>query len=498
MTSVARSKRNLLSLSLLVLPLAGCTVGPDYVRPGVEVPEAFGESQGWKPAEPRDHEARGKWWEMFADAVLNGLQEQVNISNQTLMQAEANYRQAAALIQAADAANYPTLSGALGVTRSRTSSTTVAAPSATPTSRGVVRNDSLRLDAAWLPDFWGRVRRSVEASLANAQASAALVETARLAAQAQLAQSYFQLRVLDGQRRLYEQIIAAFGKALQITQNQYNAGVTAKADVIQAQAQLKTIQAQAIDLGVQRAQLEHAIAVLVGKPPAAFHIAPAAVKLSPPPIPPVLPSALLERRPDIATAERRVAAANAQIGVARAAFFPNVTLPASVGLQSARLAEWFTLPSRFWSIGPSLVETIFDAGLRRSQSDQAIAAYDASVAAYRQAVLVAFQQVEDNLAALRILAAEAAVQDEAVAASSMALELSLNQYRAGLISFLPVVVAQNNALANLRTQSTLLGLRMTASVQLVAALGGDWSTVALPAAEKLPAAAARTQRQAPQ
>ncbi len=475
------ANRNSAALALTVLLLAACTVGPDYVRPGVEVPDAFAENPAWKAAEPRDHEARGKWWEMFGDGVLSGLEEQVNISNQTLLQAEANYRQAAALIQAADAAGFPTLSGGLGVTRSRASSTTTATPSATPTSRGVVQSDSLRLDASWLPDFWGRVRRSVEASVANAQASAALVETARLSAQAQLAQSYFQLRVLDGQRRLYDEILAAYGKALQITQNQYNAGISAKADVIQAQAQMKTVQAQSIDLGVQRAQLEHAIAVLVGKPPAGFHIAPAQLKLSPPPIPPVLPSALLERRPDIATAERRVAAANAQIGVARAAFFPNVTLPAAVGFQSASRAEWFTLPSRFWSIGPSLVETIFDAGLRQSQNEQAIAAYDASVAAYRQAVLVGFQQVEDNLAALRILAAEALVQDEAVAASGMALELSLNQYRAGLISFLPVVVAQNNALANLRTQSTLLGLRMTASVQLVAALGGDWSAAALPA-----------------
>lgn len=479
------AKRNLPGLLCLYFFLAGCTVGPDYVRPGVAVPEAFGEDPAWKSAEPRDHEPRGKWWEMFKDPVLNGLQEQVNISNQNLMQAEANYRQAAALIQAADAASYPSLTGGLGVTRSRASSTTVSTPSATPTSRGVVQNDSLRLDASWLPDFWGRVRRSVEASVASAQASAALVETARLSAQAQLAQSYFQLRVLDNQRRLYDDIIAGYSKALAITQNQYTAGVTAKADVIQAQAQLKSIQAQAIDLGVQRAQLEHAIAVLVGKPPTGFRIEPQPLKLSPPRIPPVLPAALLERRPDIATAERRVAAANAQIGVARAAFFPNVSIPASVGFQSAQRAEWFTLPSRFWSIGPSLVETLFDAGLRRSQNEQAIAAYDASVAAYRQAVLTGFQQVEDNLAALRILEQEAAVQDEAVKASSTALELSLNQYRAGLISFLPVVVAQNNALSNLRTQSTLLGQRMTASVQLVAALGGDWSVAALPAGDRL-------------
>jgi NodT family efflux transporter outer membrane factor (OMF) lipoprotein len=476
------SRKSVFLMIALVVPwLYACTVGPDYVRPSVEVPATFGEAEGWKPAEPSDHLARGKWWEMFGDPVLNGLAEEVNISNQNLAQAEANYRVAAALIDAADAASFPTLTGGGGTTRSRASSTTAQIN----TPRSVVHTDSVSLNASWIPDFWGRVRRTVEANVANAQASAALVETARLSAHAQLAQSYFQLRIVDGQRRLLDEIIAGYGKAMQVAQNQYKAGITARADVITAQAQLRTVEAQAIDLGVQRAQLEHAIAVLVGKPPSGFRIAPVPLKLSPPAVPPVLPAALLERRPDIATAERRVAAANAQIGVAKVAYFPNLTISAAGGFQAAHTASLLSLPSRFWSIGPALVETIFDGGLRRSQSAQAIASYDASVAAYRQTVLAGFAQVEDNLATLRILKEEAAVQEEAVAASNQSLELALNQYRAGVISFLPVVVAQNNALANLRTASDLLGRRMAASVQLVAALGGDWTTAALPAAENI-------------
>jgi len=476
------SKLNPALPSLIALIVAGCTVGPDYVKPAIDVPAAYREAEGWKSAEPRDHVARGKWWEMFGDPVLNQLIEQVSISNQTLAQAEANYRVAAAIIQATDAAAYPTLTAGPGMTRSRASSNTNS-----NTPRSVVQTDTVSFSASWLPDFWGRVRRGVEGSIASAQASAGLVETARLSAQAQLAQSYFQLRVLDGQRRLFDEILAAYGKALQVTQNQYKAGVAARADVIQAQAQVKTVQAQAIDLGVQRAQLEHAIAVLIGKSPSELRIASAVVTPIPPAVPAELPSALLERRPDIATAERRVAAANAQIGVAKTAYFPAVSISSAGGYQSSLLHGLLTVPSRFWSIGPSVAETLFDGGLRKSQTDQAIAAYDASVAAYRQTVLTGFQQVEDNLSALRILAEESSVQEEAVQASSQSLELALNQYRAGIISFLPVVVAQNNALANLRTASNLLGLRMTASVQLIAALGGDWSSAALPAPDTISA-----------
>ena len=470
--------RSLSFLSLLCVFLAGCVVGPNYVRPSVAVPDAFKEANGWKAAQPRDQEERGEWWDVFGDPVLSSLEEQVNVSNQNLLQAEANYRQAAALIAASEASYFPTVTGTVSNTRSRASSTTIAQPSATPISRGVVQSDSLRLDASWIPDFWGRVRRSVESNVASADANLALIESARLSAQAQLAQSYFQLRVLDGQRRLYDDIIAGYSKALQVTQNQYSVGVVARADVIQAQAQLRSAQAQAIDLGVQRAQLEHAIAILVGKAPAELTLAPATDKIVPPALPVGLPSQLLERRPDVAAAERRVAAANAQIGVATAAYFPNVTLSASGGFQSARKADWLTVPSRFWSIGPSIAETIFDAGLRRAQTAQAVAAYDASVAAYRQAVLTGFQQVEDNLAALRILEQEAAVQEEAVDAANQALELALNQYRAGVINYLPVVVAQNNALNNLNAASSVLSRRMVASVTLVTALGGGWQGLA--------------------
>ena len=470
-----------LRLSALLLPwLCACTVGPDYVRPDAPVPAAFKENLAWKTAEPRDHLARGKWWEAFNDPVLNGLQEQVSISNQNIAQAEARFRQAAALLEATRAGLFPTLTGGLSTTRSRSSATTIATPSATPVSRGVVTNHSLRFDASWETDLWGRVRRTVEANVASAQASIADIESARLSAQATLAQSYFQLRSLDAQKRLFDEVIAAYSKAQQLTQNQYNVGVVPRADVVQATVQLKSAQAQALDLGVQRAQLEHAIAVLMGKPPSEVTIAPANVSLVPPAVPAAIPSELLERRPDIAAAERRVAAANAQIGVARAAIFPSLTISASTGLQSATFDQWFTAPSRFWSIGPAIAQSIFDAGLRRAQTDQAIAAYDASVGLYRQTVLGSFQEVEDNLAALRVLEEEAQVQDEAVAAARQSMEISLNQYRAGTINFLQVVVSQTAALSNLRTQSDLLARRMTASVLLVKALGGDWSAAQLP------------------
>jgi NodT family efflux transporter outer membrane factor (OMF) lipoprotein len=462
------------------MALAGCVAGPNYVRPEVTVPDEFKEAKGWKQAEPRDAEARGEWWALYNDPVLAALQREVSVSNQNLAQAEARFRQARALVESARAGFFPSLNGALGTTRSRSSSTTVSQPSAAPVSRGVVSNYSLRFDSSWELDLWGRVSRTVEANFANAQASIGDIEAARLSAQAQLAQSYFQIRSLDAQRQLLEDAIAAYQRSVQLTQNQYNVGVAARVDVVQATAQLKSTQAQAVDLGVQRAQLEHAIAVLVGKAPAELSIAPASVALVPPAIPIELPSELLERRPDIAAAERRVAAANAQIGVASAAYFPALTLSAAGGLQSARLSDWLTAPSRFWSLGPAMALNLFDAGLRRAQTDQAVAAYDASVAAYRQAVLASFQEVEDQLAALRILEEEAAVQAEAMEASKQALELSLNQYKAGLINYLQVVVTQTNALNAMRAANDIASRRMIASVQLVKALGGGWDSYALP------------------
>jgi NodT family efflux transporter outer membrane factor (OMF) lipoprotein len=461
----------LLALALL----AACTVGPDYVRPAVETPAAYKETGNWKPAEPKDDVDRGKWWEVFNDPLLNQLQEQVDISNQNLAKAEAQYRQAFALVQSARAGYYPTVTGGVSNTRSRSSATTIATPSVAPVSRGVVTNHNLPFQASWEADVWGKIRRTVEANEASAQASAGDLAAARLSAQATLAQSYFQLRSLDAQQQLLEDTVVAYEKSLRLVQNQYAAGIVAKADVVQAQVQVKTTQAQAIDIGVQRAQLEHAIALLLGKPPSELSIAREPLEAAVPAAPVGLPSELLERRPDISAAERRMAQANAQIGVAKAAYFPSLTLSASGGYQSAAMIDWLTAPSRYWSFGTAIAETLFDGGLRRAQTDQAIAAYDASVAAYRQTVLTGFQQVEDSLATLRILEQEAEVQGDAVTLAEQALALALNQYKAGTVNYLNVVVAQATALANQRTAVDILGRRVSASVQLVTALGGGWT-----------------------
>ncbi|HVS26414.1 MAG TPA: efflux transporter outer membrane subunit [Burkholderiales bacterium] len=462
--------------------LTACTVGPDYVRPMVEEPTAFKEMDSWKTAQPRDQEIKGKWWESFNDAPLNSLEDQVNISNQNLAQSEAQFRQARALVQSARAGYFPTLSADASDMRSHQSSGLRTRPSV---STVPITTYSLSLNAAWELDVWGRVRRTVEANQASAQASAADLEAARLSVQAELAQNYFQLRAVDAQKQLLDDTVAAYEKSLRLTQNQYAAGVVAKADMVQAQTQLKTTQAQAVDVGVQRAQLEHAIALLVGKPASTFSIPVAPLAVAPPPIPIGLPSELLERRPDIAAAERRVAAANAQIGVAKAAYFPAITLSASSGFESSSFARWFTLPSRFWSVGPAIAETLFDAGLRRAQSDQAIAAYDANVAAYRQTVLTGFQEVEDNLAAARILEQEAQVQDEAVQSARESVALTTNQYKAGTVSYLNVVTVQATALSNERTAVDILNRRLTASVLLIKALGGDWNISGLPASADL-------------
>ena len=453
----------------------GCSVGPDYVRPAVETPAEYRETGNWKPAEPKDDVNRGNWWEVFNDSLLNRLQEQVDVSNQNLAKAAAQYRQALALVQSARAGYYPSVTGGVSNTRSRSSATTIATPSVAPVSRGVVTNHNLAFQASWEADVWGKISRTVEANETGAQASAGDLAAARLSAQAALAQSYFQLRALDAQQQLLEDTAAAYEKSLRLVQNQYAAGIVAKADVVQAQVQVKTTQAQAIDVGVQRAQLEHAIALLVGKPAPSFSIARAPLVATPPPVPAGLPSELLERRPDIAAAERRMAQANAQIGVAKAAYFPSLTLSAAGGYQSAAMIDWLTAPSRYWSFGTAIAETLFDGGLRRAQTEQAVAAYDASVAAYRQTVLTGFQQVEDGLATLRILEQEAQVQGEAVALAEQALALALNQYKAGTVNYLNVVVAQATALSNQRAALDVLNRRVSASVQLVTALGGGWT-----------------------
>jgi NodT family efflux transporter outer membrane factor (OMF) lipoprotein len=460
-------------LSLLV----GCTVGPNYVRPGVEVPGGYKEMEGWRVARPNDDTLRGAWWEIFNDPQLNALEEQVDISNQNVAQAEAQFRQARALVQQARAAYFPTITVGVGVTRSRRSSTLNTGGSV---SRNAVTDYSLPIDVSWELDVWGRVRRAVESSQAGAQASAADLETARLSARAELAQDYFQLRSLDTQKQLLDAAVADFEKSLELTNNRYAAGVASRADVLQAETQLKTTEAQAIDVGVQRAQLEHAIALLIGKPAATVSIPQKPLDIMPPAVPVGVPSEVLERRPDIASAERRVAAANAQIGVAEAAYFPTVSLGASGGFESSIASEWFSAPSRFWSVGPTISETVFDGGLRRAQTEEARAAYDASVAFYRETVLAGFEEVEDNLAALRILENEAQVQDEAVKAAQQSVTVTTNQYKAGITTYLNVIISQTAALNNERTAASLLGNRLNATVLLIKALGGGWSVSNLP------------------
>jgi NodT family efflux transporter outer membrane factor (OMF) lipoprotein len=468
--------------------LAACTVGPNYVRPVSDVPVKFKEADGWKTAQPRDQELRGKWWEDFNDPILNEMMERVVITNQSLAQAAAQFRQARALVQSARAGYWPTLGANASATRSKSPSGFSSQSSSgnfVQSSRAPVTNYSLSLDATWEVDLWGRVRRTVEANEASARASAADLEAMRLLVQAELAQNYFQLRAADRQKQLFDDTLTAYQRSLTLTQNQYAAGVAAKADVIQAQTQLKTTQAQMLDIGVQRAQMEHAIALLLGKPASDFSLPRMPLTALPPPVPLGLPSSLLERRPDVAAAERRVTAANAQIGVAEAAYYPSLSLSASAGFQSSSFANWLTAPSRFWSLGPSVAQTLFDGGLRRAQTAQAVAAYDANVAAYRQTVLTGFQEVEDNLVALRILEEEAAVQDEAVQNSRQSVELTINQYKAGIVSYLNVVTVQATALANERSAVDIQNRRLAASVLLVKALGGGWNANTLPTNDEL-------------
>jgi NodT family efflux transporter outer membrane factor (OMF) lipoprotein len=459
------------TLAWLPVLFTACSVGPDYVKPTVPVPDSYKEALGWKVAQPRDHLIREAWWEIFNDPRLNELEEQVNISNQNVVVAEAQFRQARALVWAARAAYFPTATIGLGYTRS--SGSTTLNPNVT--TRRTTLNDFMLLgDVSWEPDVWGKVRRSMEASKASAQASAADLESTRLLIQAELAQNYVQLRTLDAQKQLLDETVIAFQKNLELTKNRYAVGVASKADVLLADTQLKVTQAQAIDVGVQRAQFEHAIALLVGKPASVFSIPFAPLTLVPPSVPVGIPSQLLERRPDIAAAERRVAAANAQIGVAVAAYYPTVTLSASGGFQSANLSKWLKWPSRFWSVGPGISETVYDGGLRQAQTAAARAAYEGTVASYRQTVLAGFQEVEDNLAALRILEQEATAQDEAVNAARQLLAVILNQYKAGTANYLAVIVVQAALLNNERIAVDILGRRMTAATLLIKALGGGW------------------------
>jgi NodT family efflux transporter outer membrane factor (OMF) lipoprotein len=466
--------------------LAGCMAGPDYVRPDVETPAAYKEMDGWKRAEPRDQLARGKWWTIFGDPELDALAARVDVSNQTIKIAEANFRQAKALAEQARAGLFPTLSAGASATRSQSPSLANQPNFA----NGAINNFNLVGNASWELDLWGRIRRGVESGEANWQASAADLESVRLSTQAALVENYLALRIADMQRRVLEETVAAYRRSLELTRNRYAAGVAARVDVVQAEVQLASTQAQLVDNGVGRAQLEHAIATLAGVPAASLSIARAPLVATLPAIPVGVPSELLERRPDIAAAERAAAAANAQIGVAQAAFYPTLTLSAAGGFRSSSFADWLTTPSRFWSLGAALAQALFDGGLRRAASDQAIAAYDGQVAQYRQTVLAGFQEVEDNLATLRILEEVARYQDEAARGARRSVELTTNQYQAGIVSFLNVVAAQAIALNNERTAVDVQGRRLVASVQLVRALGGGWDAHALEAVRLSGSAAA--------
>jgi NodT family efflux transporter outer membrane factor (OMF) lipoprotein len=473
----------ILALAGVMLFAGGCAVGPKYQRPSAPAPTAFKEPPppGWKEAQPSDAVIRGKWWEVYNDPQLNVLEEQVIISNQNIRFAEAQYREAEAAVRIARSALFPTVSAAPSVINTRTPPQVTGSVQSGNNS-GPHGFYSLPFEASYTFDLWGSIRRSVAESTAAAQVSAADLESAKLTFQAELAADYFQLHGLDGDAALLASAVKSYEEYLQLTQNRYAGGVASLGDVAQAQTQLETTRAQLVEIGVQRAQFEHAIAILTGKPPAGFSIPLATLKTSPPPIPVGVPSALLERRPDIAATERQVAAANEQIGIAKAAFYPALTLNASLGLQAASFANWLTWPSRFWSVGPQLAQTLFDAGKRRAQVSQAEAAYDATVANYRQAVLAAFQQVEDNLSALRILAEEANVQDRAVKAAEQSLTIATDQYKGGVVSYLQVITAQTAALQDQRAAIDVLTRRMAASVLLIEALGGGWDASKLPSA----------------
>jgi NodT family efflux transporter outer membrane factor (OMF) lipoprotein len=451
---------------LLLCLLAGCAIGPDYSKPQIETLAAYKESGDWVLARPNDTLPKGKWWEAFNDPLLNGLMDQVQVSNQTLRAAEARYTQARAAVAAARAGLFPLISGSAGASRSNRGGSVLGS--------GNTNSYSAGLDARWEIDLWGRIRRLVEASRAGAEASAADLENVRLSLQAELATDYFQLRVTDVQSELLDDTVKAFQTSLDIANNRYRAGVAAKVDVVQAESQVRSVQAQAIDLRATRAQLEHAIAVLIGKPPSAFTLEPAKLQARIPEIPPGLPSTLLERRPDIAAAERRTAAANARIGAAQAAYFPALTLSGNGGFASSALSPLFSAPSRVWSLGAGLADTILDFGARGAQVDISRAAYDETVANYRETVLAGLQEVEDDLAAVHWLAEEGKVQQDAARLARESVVLTLNQYKAGTVSYLNVVQVQATQLNEERTTVTLLGRRLASTVALIRALGGAW------------------------
>jgi NodT family efflux transporter outer membrane factor (OMF) lipoprotein len=473
-----------LLLAAFCLLLPSCMVGPNYHRPSAPTPAAYKElppadstqASEWAPAQPNDALARGKWWEIYNDPELNTLEEQVSISNQNLKMAEAQFREAEFAVRIAHSNLYPTISLTPTIVNSRSSSNVAF-------SQGQQTTYDLPVNVSWEADTWGSIRRSILSSAETAQASDAQLENARLSYQAQLAQDYFELRGTDGEKELLDATVKSYQDYLKLTQDRFNSGVASGSDVAQAQTQLETARAQLIDYDVARAQYEHAIAVLAGKNPADLSISSRAIKITPPPLPVEVPSTLLERRPDIANAERQMAAANEQIGIAIAAYYPTIGLTtnsAPVGLQGTSFLKWISWPSRFWSIGPGLAETVYDAGKRHATLNQSQAAYDATVANYRETVLTAFQQVEDNLAALRVLENEAKAENDAVKAAQDSLDISTYQYKAGTVNYLTVITEQAILLQDQEQALSILTRRMGASVLLVEALGGGWNTSKLP------------------
>ena len=504
--NTTKSSRPRTRILLLVIPflclLSGCTVGPKYHTPSVQTPAAYKEltpadfknTDGWKVAEPKDDALKGKWWGIFNDPQLNALEEKVNISNQTIASAAASFFAARAMVKEARSQLFPTVTVGPGITvqrpsaslsngRAGTSSGTgtgTGTDTATSSSEGTFTDYTLPFDATWQPDLFGRIRNTVRAAAYGAQASAADLENTRLTVQTEVAQDYFQLRGQDALKQLLDSTVIAYQKSLDLTKALYETGIDSDESVAQAETQVEATQAQAAALGVQRAQFEHAIAMLTGEPASMFSIPVEPLDSSPPAIPFGVPSQLLERRPDIAAAERLVAQANAQIGVQKAAYFPTVTLSAAAGLESSSIANLFTWPSRFFSFGPTASETIFDGGLRRATVVQYSAQYDETVANYRQAVLTAFQQVEDNLAMLRILSVEIQSQDAAVKSAQRTLGLAEDRYRLGIDPYLNVITAQTSLLSNQETAVNLRIQQMTASGGLIEALGGGWNATQLP------------------
>ncbi len=465
-------------LGIGVLLLGGCTVGPNYVRPPADTPTAYKEAGDWKAAQPSDSIAKGKWWEVYGDPQLNALEEQVTVSNESLKAAQAQFVEARAAIRTVRAAYFPTVTANASATGARQSQNRALFGTTSPITYADYQLPPI--DASWEPDVWGRVRRTVEATRSEAQATAADLANVDLSLHAELALDYFQLRGLDSQQQLLNSTVDSYEQALQLTDSRYKGGVASGVDVAQAQTQLETTRAEAVDVAVDRTAFEHAIAVLIGKPPAQFSQQPLPLTTPPPAIPPGLPSELLERRPDIAAAERRVQEENAQIGVARAAYFPIFALTGGGGFDSSKITNLLDGPSGFWSLAGSAAETIFDGGLRRGVTEEARANYDKSVDTYRQTTLTAFQEVEDNLSALRILENEAKIQDAAVAAAQHSLDLSNSRYKGGVASYLEVTTAQSAALGDERSAVDVLTRRMAASVLLVKALGGGWSVSQIP------------------